>query len=585
MTMTVDISSTRPRPVRSSPPTHSRGVVFLFLCAFSLAFVTSAEAQQPSRNAQSRWDDSTGESDVYPVGDAVDVYRSVLDLLYVDGRERPPYIILVDTAMRFAWTPCTDPKCANRWTPKSEIDSATLRAYARQSPKRPRMIKFRYSIPVHLVSTGDFERMTNDGYAILAGMPPDKVGGPMVFWAGFLKKYPKAWGYSVFGKVAFNPPHTQAMMSVYQNCGGGCYSRESILLKRFGKEWRVTERIPDEVQMYQTSGSLRYRGPAAERADQSQLIATDSLGGKPRPRTDDAGQVYATVLDKLYSLYGEFPASIVLNENRGSSWMELPQHRSRIDSSTIASYKVYAQLRDAVRPVFKSALPIKWISDTALKELERAGAPLAAAAVQRMDEQSPLWLAFHEKYPNAWGYTTLSRVGFNTNHSEALIFTRHNCGSTCVNADFWFLERKNDNWYVVERIPAEHEPNPSGAPVPPAWAYSLDGLRYLGPEGDAKWYRPRRVRGVLTDAETGKPLSKVQVEVANQGRSLFIETDDEGRYSANNLQLGGGVLRVKCPPKSPTKWALAGVFPVSPGMDSTVNGSVVFAECAQEPLR
>jgi hypothetical protein len=229
-----------------------------------------------------------------------------------------------------------------------------------------------------------------------------------------------------------------------------------------------------------------------------------------------------------------------------------------------------------VRPVFKSALPITWTSDTALKLLERAGGPLAAAAIQRIDEQSPLWLAFHEKYPDAWGYTSLSRVGFNTNHTEALMFARHSCGSACVNADFWFLERKNDNWYVVERIPAEHDTNP---------AYSIDGLRYLGPEGDAKWYRPRRVHGVLTDAETGKPLSKVQVEVANQGRSYLIKTDEEGRYTATNLQLGGAALRVKCPPKSPTKWALAGFFPVSPGMDSTVNGSIVFAECAQEPLR
>jgi hypothetical protein len=219
-----------------------------------------------------------------------------------------------------------------------------------------------------------------------------------------------------------------------------------------------------------------------------------------------------------------------------------------------------------------------------LKELERAGAPLAAAAVRNY-EQSPLWLAFHKKYPNAWGYATLSRVGFNTTHTEALIFTRHNCGSSCVNADFWFLERKNDNWYVVERIPAEHEPNPSGLSVPPAWAYGLDGLRYLGPEADVKWYGPRRVHGILTDAETGKPLSKIQVEVVNNGLSSFIETDNEGRYTTNDLQLGGFGLKVKCPPGSPTRSALADSFPITPGMDSTVNASVVFAECAQEPLR
>jgi hypothetical protein len=572
MSMTVDPSLTWPRVVIFPRRFNIRTLNLFLAVACCTAFATSAEAQGRPSSTLSRWDDSTGESNVYPVGDAVDVYRSVLDLLYVDGRDRPPYVVLLDTAQRIAWTPCTDPKCPTRWTPKSELDTATLRAYARQSPKRPRIVKFRYSIPVHLVSTGDFERMTNDGYAVLAGMPPDKVGGPMVFWAGFLKKYPKAWGYSVFSKVAFDPRHTQALMSVYQNCGGGCYSSESIFLKRFGKAWQVMERIPYEVQTGQTSGSLRYRGPAGERADQSQLVATDSLGTKPRSMADDAGRVYAAVLEKLYSLYGELPRSVVLTEGRAGSWMDLPQHRSRIDSSTIASYKLYAQLRDAVRPVFKSALPIKWITDTALKQLELAGAPLAAAAIQRIDEQSPLWLAFHERYPDAWGYASMSRVGFNTNHTEALVFTRHSCGSACVNGDFWFLERKNDNWYVVERIPAEHEPNP----------YSLDGLRYLGPEGDAKWYRPRRVRGVMSDAETGKPLSKIQVEVSNQGRFSVIETDNEGRYTVDNLRLGGLGLKVKCPPKSPTKSVLADVFPVTPGMDSTVNIPVVFAECASQ---
>jgi hypothetical protein len=86
----------------------------------------------------------------------------------------------------------------------------------------------------------------------------------------------------------------------------------------------------------------------------------------------------------------------------------------------------------------------------------------------------------------------------------------------------------------------------------------------------------------MSDAETGKPLSKIQVEVSNQGRFSVIETDNEGRYTVDNLRLGGLGLKVKCPPKSPTKSVLADVFPVTPGMDSTVNIPVVFAECASQ---
>ena len=211
MSMTVDFSSKRPLAVR--PPEDSRRRLLLVLTvALCSAFASGAGAQGRPSSAPSRWDDTTGESNVYPIGDAVDVYRSVLDLLYIDGRERPPYIILVDTAQRFAWTPCTDPKCANRWIPKSEIDSATLRAYSRQSPKRPRMVKFKYSIPIHLVSTGEFERMMNDGYAILAGMPPDKVGGPMVF-GRLLKSFRKP-GDTGVQQSRGQSATPQAMMSV-----------------------------------------------------------------------------------------------------------------------------------------------------------------------------------------------------------------------------------------------------------------------------------------------------------------------------------------------------------------------------------
>src|SRR2546423_1399154 len=361
--MTVELSPKRPRAVSFSSR-FGRSRAFILAVA-SLAIASPAVAQQPPARTRPMWADSTGESDVYPTGDAVDVYRTVLDLLYVDGHDHPPYVILNDSAVRMAWGQCTNSTCTNGLH-RSDIDSATLAAYAHPSLKRPRIVKFRYRVPVALVSTSEFERMMNDGYAVLSGAPADKLGGPEVFWAGFLHKYPKAWGYAVFSKVAFNPAHTQALMSVYQNCGNGCYSSESIFLKRFQKGWRVVERIPDQISMSQTSGSLRYRGPVAELGGPSQMVATNSSGAQPRSESDDAAGVYSAVLEKLYSLYGEPPRTVVLGESRAASWMELPQHRSRIDSTTVATYKLYEQLRDAVRPALKSPLSITWISDTAL---------------------------------------------------------------------------------------------------------------------------------------------------------------------------------------------------------------------------
>jgi hypothetical protein len=562
--MTVDISSTRPWAVLPSFQLGRLALVSLLLVASSLFLASIAEAQRRPSDQRPLPTDTTGESNVYPIGDAVGVYRAVMDLLYVDGKERPSVIVLWDTAQSH-WS-------SGQWSHKSKIDTATILAFRQRSYKRPRIVDFGYRIPIVRISQNGFEKIRNDGYAYLADRPPEKVGPIESFWAGFRGKYPKAWGYAMLSKVGFNPQHTEALVTVFQNCGEQCKSNETIFLKRFGKDWKVIERIPDYTDAMQTSGNLRYRGPGGERADQSQVVAMDSSGSQPRAESDDAGNVYRAVLDRLYSFYGENPKSIVLTETRPWAPGDLPGHRSTIDSSTVTSYNLYAQVRDAVYPRIKYRIPITWVSDTALKELERQGAPFAKIAAARFEEeQNPLWYGFRAKYPDAWGYASLGRVGFNAAHTQALVFTKHSCGSNCLTNDIWFLERKADNWYVVERMPRD---NVNGFP--------LDGLRYLGPETDPNWYKPRRVHGVFTDETTGQPLPKLKIRVKGMSDAWFAETDAEGRYSLDNLPVAPLVVMARCPDKKVEKWAEPIPVYVRPGMDSTMNVKVNFAMCPDQ---
>lgn len=569
--MTVDSSSKRPLAEKAPSQLRRRTLLFLLLVASSVGLTLSAAAQRPS-NGPPPWADTTGESNVYPVGDAVGVYRAVLDLLYVDGKERPPMIVMWDAPMRHGNGPCPWEKCAQEWTHKSKMDTTAVLALVRQSAKRPRIVDFGYRIPIVHVSDDAFQKIRNDGYGFLADSPPDKVGPVESFWAGFRRTYPRAWGYVMLSKVGFNTPHNQALIAVFQVCGENCRSNEIIFLKRFRNEWKVIERIPDYAQAWQTSGNLRYRGPAGETQDQSQIIATDALGSQPRAESVDASAVYSAVLDKLYSFYGERPRSIVIAEAHGGGWSGLEKYRSRIDTATISSYNLLTHLYDAM-PRFRYRIPITWVSDTALKDIERESAPLAKAAGARFEpEQSALWLGFHAKYPSAWGYATLGRVGFNAKHTQALVYTRHFCGTYCVSGDTWFLERKGERWYVVERIPRETQNN----------NYMIDGLRYLGTDADPKAYRTRRIHGVFTDFQTGEPLPRLEVEVKRMGTSFFTRTDSEGRYSLENEPLGGISLMVKCPPKFGGKWLFTVPVPITPGIDSTVNVKVDFTACPQE---
>lgn len=545
-------------------------VLSLALVAASFLSGSDADAQRRPYNGPPPWADTTGEPGVYPIGDAVGVYRAILDLLYVDGRERPPYIVLWDTATRQSGGPCPF-DCKQGWLHKSKMDTATILAYARPSPKRPRIIDFGYRIPIRRVSSDAFERLGQDGYGLLADRPPDRVGPLEAFWAGFRRKYPRAWGYAMLSKVGFNRRHTEALIGVFQVCGENCRSFESIFLKRFGKRWRVIERIPEYADAFQATGNSRYRGPAGERQDQSQIVAIGPSGAPPRAESADAAKVYRAVLDSLYSFHGQRPRRLAIRETRAYGPADLKGNRTAVDSGTIASYNFYARVHDAMYPRFKYRIPITWISEDTIKRLGVEGSPLSRIAAERMEEeQSPLWLAFHARHPGAWGYASLGRVGFNPRHTQALVLTQHFCGTSCVNTDTWFLKRKGERWYVVERIPRDNQAS-----------LGIDGLRYLGPDADPKWYSPRRAHGVVTNWLTGEILPSLDIAVYRQSKKFrTIRTDSEGRYTLSDLPIGGGILfKVRCPIAARSDSLWGGDFGTKPGMDTTFNIRLNYRFC------
>jgi hypothetical protein len=276
--MTIDTFDAQHRTATSA----TRGAITFLLAAALLVIGRSAGAQQPFRVA-----DSTGESDVYPVGDAVQVYREILDLLYVDGGNRPSVIVLWDRAVPPLGWPCNW-KCTELLPHQSTIDSSMILAFTRQSFKTPRIIDFGYKIPIVRVSEGDSERLEQLGFGYLAHLPPEKVGGIQAFWEGFKQKYPGAWGRLILGKVGFNYQHTEALIRVNQSCGPECRSTETVFLERAGSEWRVIERVPEPDGTTQSSGGLRYRGPRVAAGQISEIVTKRAPDARPRAETDDA---------------------------------------------------------------------------------------------------------------------------------------------------------------------------------------------------------------------------------------------------------------------------------------------------------
>lgn len=535
---------------------------------FFAAFAPTSGAQvKPVTPKTPPWDDTTSESPIYPIGDAVPVYRAVLDLLYLDGSKRPPVIVMIDSAEAHMGGPCPFVKClSGPWKHKSKMDSSTLRSYAWITRKRPGLVQFGYPIPIVFISYDDVRRMEADGKEFLAShpMPPDLPKPTWGFYSELLRKYPGAWGVTILTKVGFNKRHTEALVQAHEWCSDDCRVHETLFLRQTRGRWRVVERIPEQVDPgYSPWG--RYTGPVGTTPKESEILTVDRPG-VPTEATARAA-VYRTVLDSLYFVNGERPKRIVLtNWSWTGGWP--PAHTSVIDSALIRRFAFLSGIRAPFDAISGDRVPISFVPLDSVPAMRERGKSLDVGLTNE-----PFYVALANKYPDAWGMFGVSRIAFNSNRSQALVNTYHACGNSCMTRDTWFLARSGKTWQIVERMPMEKQND-----------LQVEPLRYLGADVSPIAYRPRRVQGVVTDEVTGKPYPFLDIIIH---RALYsggnateppVRTDAAGHYTLTNLPLNAGMtMVVPCPGQQHA--AQVQPIGVMPGMDTTINIAVNFAIC------
>ena len=60
------------------------------------------------------------------------------------------------------------------------------------------------------------------------------------------------------------------------------------------------------------------------------------------------------------------------------------------------------------------------------------------------------WKEFREKYPESGGFISFSRVGFNSDMTEALVYFEHWCGRACGSGFYLMLNRREEGWKVTK---------------------------------------------------------------------------------------------------------------------------------------
>ena len=513
------------------------------------------------------WVDTTGESGVYPIGDAVDVYRAALDLLYKEGDNRPAVIVVHDTIEGGGEKPCPV-KCTYVWHHKSAMDTSTILAFARQSPKRPRFRKFDYEIPIVLVSYNDQQRMEHDGIGYLAAhnLPNDMTGRARRI--GFSLRFPGAWGLAQFGKVGFNMQHTEALVQVRHSCLEECGSEEALFLKRLNGRWTVIERIPTYAAAAAEYGNLRYRGPAGSAPTESEIVTDLNAPRVRRSEPQDAAAAYRAVLDSLYNFQGASPSMVILTDRFATAYDDLPAHRTHIDSALLQKYAFLSGIRTLPERPFKYRLPVRYVLGDSIPRLEKIGAPIA----QQRGMDLPLWFGFMKEFPGAWGMVGFSRVAFNLPHTQAMVYSNHQCGQDCNHGDTWVLERSGEKWRVVERLSRQKYPN---------WEPTLFPLRYVGLDAPPNAYRRRKAYAVFMNAVTNRPLSSLELSSSGNPNVHNIYTaDSAGRVDLGTIPFFGiVVMNVGCPDQSSPDSVNALQFLFSPGSDTTLISRLDFRQC------
>jgi hypothetical protein len=71
--------------------------------------------------------------------------------------------------------------------------------------------------------------------------------------------------------------------------------------------------------------------------------------------------------------------------------------------------------------------------------------------VMNKDKNDKGWDRFFERYPNAPGIFVVSRIGFNPDHSEAILYVGKSCGTLCGDGIYVWLVKRDGVWVVQGR--------------------------------------------------------------------------------------------------------------------------------------
>jgi hypothetical protein len=110
---------------------------------------------------------------------------------------------------------------------------------------------------------------------------------------------------------------------------------------------------------------------------------------------------------------------------------------SSLSQQAINDFKTKNKQAYELNDQFKLDVKINFIRSDELNKL-----------FQTRNSQQDGWMIFNQQYPTAYAIITLSRVGFNKERNQALIFVAFGCGWLCGEGNYILLTKKDGMWKI-----------------------------------------------------------------------------------------------------------------------------------------
>ncbi|MBD0371703.1 MAG: hypothetical protein ICV60_12760 [Pyrinomonadaceae bacterium] len=126
----------------------------------------------------------------------------------------------------------------------------------------------------------------------------------------------------------------------------------------------------------------------------------------------------------------------MIEEEKDKFFEELKKSSPELQAETVEDLQAKSTSPSTLARNFSIGINYLLVSNEEIKEMFKGDGVLRG------------WEAFHRKYPNSGGILTLSRVGFNADKTQALVYKGWSCGGLCGGGGYTLLVKKKGAWVI-----------------------------------------------------------------------------------------------------------------------------------------